>query len=267
MRAIDTSPTVETVKAYTGADLQARRTAIGLLDLAVLHRLIGIPPALIARWERGAGHREQIEAAVRQIAKLERRATRIADGLLAQSFETGEIITFRSDADVAEHAGFPVASVHRAMAARAAQQNPAATVLVHGLTDAGESTRVEKSALLVRLSALGISGSAANAAIGVHYRVLQRWLAGKPDLVMFPEHLERLAEIEKAASAHRAMLAAKIGDHGAVLFAQTDADLELVAPGSRIPLVTHHTVAGELLAGDPEARAAWVSDPRRHRED
>lgn len=251
------------MRHYTGADLRTRRLALGLLNPTTMQPILGKTKWEIEEWE--SNHQlDDVHEGIARLEHVEKIASEITEELLEQSQQTGTIITYREDR-TALSAGvrLPIATLHRVCAGRAADLNPAATVLVAELEDGGESTAAEKSDLLVRLSMAGLS-TASLSAVGLDRRTLQQWLAGKEGFKLLPERFEQLEAIERGAQGHLEVLEDRLESFDGALnlpVASTDADLAELDPTASIPLATHQFVVGELLARDPELRGKWMHAP------
>lgn len=243
---------------YTGADLRARRMALGLTNTATMDVLLRPKTQRMEAWDRD--DHGTLRAVIERIAQLEAIADRITDELAEQGRTTGVIVTYRTDEQAAAAgAEIPVAQVHRICASRAAGAVPDAALEVQGLTDEGTSTAGEKSELLVQLSAMGLSLPALQRAIGINQRVMQMWLSGAEGVHLFPDDRQRIDAVDDASDRHLAVLE-EIADRAGVLpLAFTTEELAEIDPAAGIPVETHQMLVGVLLSENPVLRAQRAS--------
>lgn len=278
---------------YTGADLVTRRSALGLVRRSALQDLFGYSVRIIDYWEHDLLIGDELDEAMIRMSRLERDANRITKGLVENSRETGVITTYRTDDDAAA-AGATIsvsglrqdvlnpeyapdialhvadARFHRVCAGRALSRNPDAELVAVGLPESDLVSIAQRSRVLVQLSMLGLSTTSIESAIGLPQRVLQNWLAasakdGRLRGTLHADQFQRIDEITEARSAHIDVLEARPErtEEGVLPVAATAEDLQIIDPGTILPLETHRAVVGELLAGDFDLRGRWVSPPPR----
>ncbi|KXO89439.1 hypothetical protein [Tsukamurella pseudospumae] len=247
---------------FCGADLRTRRAALGLHNRDSLHRMLGYRVPTIEVWERNRSLGPALDMAVVRLARIEKFADTITASLIARAETTGVIRTYRTDDEAAE-GGTVIAdaALHRVCAGRAAAACPDARLVIDSLTDSEQSTAEQKAAFLVRLAMLGLTWKPLRHATGINPRIVQLWLAGDDLTRIFPDQMQRIADMEAGMDTHRAVLLTHLDESGFVPVAYSDEDLAVIDPDTVITTDTHRVIAGDLLADDFDARARWVNPP------